>query len=210
MSSPRPIGLLLAAGRSKRLGTQTKQLLPWPPGSERTMIEASYDLLAPFCAAMFVVLDHDADAITAALAPRVFSMVHGDADAPMFDSIRRGLRAIAAEHTDSVVLLHPADLPAVQQNTVQRMLDESSTTPHQALVPQCGGRGGHPVLIPPGMCEEILGHDGRDGLRGYWELRSDKLRRIEVNDPATTMDVDTMAVYQALGERCRPRGRNDS
>ena len=203
MSDRRPVGLLLAAGRGKRMGEQTKQLLPWPAGSDQTMIEASFDLLAPFCAAMFVVLDHHADAITAALAPRTFSRVDGDGDAPMFDSIRDGLKAIAAAHSDAAVLLHPADHPAPQHATVQRLCGEFSTTPHQAIGPRCDGRGGHPVLIPNAMCEAILAHGGRDGLRGYWKLHSDQLRRVEVDDPATTMDVDTMEQYRALDKRFR-------
>ena len=204
MSGRLPVGLLLGAGRGRRMGEQTKQLLPWPPGSGQTMIEASFDLLAPFCAAMFVVLDHDADAISAALSPRSFTEVRADGDAPMFASVCAGLQVIAAEHDDVAVLLHPADHPAVRAGTIQYIIDASDNNPSDAIMPHHGDRGGHPVLIPHTLCTKIIDYDGRNGLRGYWQLHPANWRRITTDDAAATTDIDTPEQYQSLGNQHRP------
>ncbi|MBT4768192.1 MAG: nucleotidyltransferase family protein [Phycisphaerae bacterium] len=200
MSLPYLVGLLLAAGRSKRMGEQTKQLLPWPsPGSARTIIETSFDLLAPFCSSMFVVLDHDAEAITTALGDREYTLVQGDADAPMFESIRGGLQAIASHQSEASVLLHPADHPGVLAATIQKVVDNSVTHPDQAIIPHHGDRGGHPVLVPHTLHARILTFDGRDGLRGFWQSHPDCYHRIAVDDPTMIMDVDTMEQYRSQG-----------
>ena len=202
MSPPRPIGLLLAAGQGRRMGGSNKQLLPWPPDSTQTMIEASFDCIAPCCEAMFVVLGHQASAVAGALAPRIYIPVTGSAEAPMFDSLSAGLRAIVASASDAPILLHLADCPAVSQETIRHILQAGQENRTRAVVPRCDGRGGHPVLIPPEMVEQILVADGTDGLRGFWRAEPSRRCYIDVQDAAVGMDADTQACYQDL-ERFR-------
>ena len=212
--TPRPsgtrsgcVGVLLAAGYSRRMGV-TKQLLPWPPsqtprvidrGSTGTVVEASFDLLSLFCERIIVVLDHEAKSIRRALGGRSFTPLLGDGAAPMFESVRLGLRAAMGIDADAAVLLHPADHPAVAPTTVQRLLDAATRRTDQAVVPIYGDRGGHPILIPPPLCRVILNYDGDGGLRGLWQSRADACCRLPVDDPTVTMDIDTRAHYDALG-----------
>jgi molybdenum cofactor cytidylyltransferase len=162
------IGVLLAAGRGRRMGT-TKQLLPWPaPGGERPLVAAAYDAIASACAEMIVVLGHEAGAVAEALGDRPFRMVAGDADEPMFESVRRGLRAARNLDPGAGVLLHPADHPAVAPATLARLLDEATRNPEKAIMPVHDGCGGHPVLIPPALVRVLVEHHGAGGVRQYW------------------------------------------
>src|SRR5262245_14196111 len=82
------VGVLLAAGRGKRMG-RLKQLLPWPPGASadgRTVVAASFDTIAPHCDEMIVVVGAEAEAVASALVPRRLRMVQADPDAEMFQS----------------------------------------------------------------------------------------------------------------------------
>ena len=56
------IGVLLAAGQSKRMG-RPKQLLPWPPKGEnpKPLVAAAFDAIARVCDEMVVVVGHEAD-----------------------------------------------------------------------------------------------------------------------------------------------------
>ncbi len=162
------------------------------------MIEASFDLIASFCSVVFVVLDHDTEAITAALGDRSYTVVHGDADAPMFESIRSGLTTIAAYDSNAPVLLHPGDQPAVLPTTVQHIVEAFAAHPRCAILPRYDDRGGHPVLIPPELLPRIVAFDGHDGLRGFWHTHAARCHRVVVDDPAAAMDVNTPEQYRSL------------
>src|SRR5690554_3115419 len=102
------IGVLLAAGRSGRMG-RLKQLLPWPPvDGERPLVAAAFDAIAPACCAMVVVVGHEADAVLAALGERTFQSARVESGAEMLVSVKAGLLAARAIHPTADVLLHPA------------------------------------------------------------------------------------------------------
>lgn len=186
------VGVLLAAGRSRRMGAP-KQLLPWNSG---TVVSSAFDAIAPHCERMIVVLGHEAAKISHALAPRPFVPVHTDPDAEMIVSIKAGLAAAAGLSGGDAVLLHPADLPGVAPSTVRLIVDVHRRHPQQAIMPESDGRGGHPVLIPRAMFAEILGQDVPGGLRMFWQGHADRCRRVTVDDPGCVHDLDTPADYE--------------
>ena len=165
------------------------------------MVEASFDLIAARCSDMFVVLDHEATAIEQSLGARSYSRVQGDGGAPMFESVRVGLLAVAAARGGASVLLHPADHPAVDSETVRRVVAESVRCLGRAIVPRCGDRGGHPVLIPATLQPRIVAYSGEGGLRGFWRANPACMHALAVDDQAMTVDVDTQKQYDHLGGR---------
>ena len=193
------IGVLLAAGLSRRMG-RLKQLIPWPsehdPNAE-PMVAAAFDAIAPVCDRMIVVTGTQAGAVVEALRPRAFQEVQGAGDNEMMVSVRAGL-AMASQLDDSAdVLLHLADHPQVRATTLQCMLNARRRFPDAVIIPEFEGRGGHPVLIPPGIVKELTSAavDQRakfpGGLRAFWRSRKNDCHRIETNDPWTTRDIDT-------------------
>jgi CTP:molybdopterin cytidylyltransferase MocA len=194
-AAPRVIGILLAAGRGRRLGG-TKQLLPWPPpDGDRPLIAAAFDAVAPACDAMVVVTGHEAARVEAALAPRQFRIVRCDADAEMIESVRAGLRAARSIDAGATVLLQPADHPEVAAETLTRLGKEAGATPGVAVMPEHNGRGGHPVMVPASLVPEILAWTGTGGLRAFWREHADRCRRVAVNDAAVVRDLDTPEQY---------------
>jgi molybdenum cofactor cytidylyltransferase len=200
---PRITGILLAAGRSRRMG-QTKQLLPWPPLSatessgRTTVVAAAFDAIAPWCDSMIVVLGHEASAVAAALAPRRFIPVIANADAPMMESIRAAMRGAASLVQAEVLLLHPADQPIVREQTMRLLLDRSSTRVNRAVMPEYAGRGGHPVLVPRTIVPAVLNYRRDGGLRQFWIDHPALCERVPVDDASVVLDLDTPADYRAL------------
>jgi molybdenum cofactor cytidylyltransferase len=202
-TKPRLCGLVLAAGRSRRMGT-LKQTLPWPAWPS-TVISSSFDAIQPWCQKMVLVVGADAQSVTAALGTREFIRVDADSDAPMFDSIRAGLRAIIDQTRTPIpgdaVLLQPGDHPGVARATIDGMLMAFAAAPSRAVMPQYRGSGGHPVLVPRSLIAPILAFDGDGGLRQFWLDHPGLCIRMAVDDRLCVHDVDTPGDYYG---RARP------
>jgi CTP:molybdopterin cytidylyltransferase MocA len=66
-------------------------------------------------------------------------------------------------------------------------------------MPEHGGRGGHPVIIPAAIARMILSERVAGGLRAFWASRRDRCRRHQVADPGVVRDLDQPGDYLAEG-----------
>jgi molybdenum cofactor cytidylyltransferase len=189
----RRIGVILAAGRGGRMGGR-KQLTPWP-GAEgsKPLVAASYDAIHSICDDMVVVLGHISDSVVGALGERPFRRAESDPDAPMFESIRAGLRVALLVDPSATVVLQPCDHPEVASSTLRDLIAWSLKRPGQAILPEYGGRGGHPVLIPAHICATLVEADCSDGLKQFWADHPELCHRVPIDDPTVVRDIDTPA-----------------
>jgi CTP:molybdopterin cytidylyltransferase MocA len=193
MPTPRRIGVILAAGRGRRMG-RTKQLVEInTPDGPKPLVAAAYDAVRPICDELVVVVGHEADIVTAALGNRAFHRAQSDPDAPMFESIRGGLRTARSIEAAATVVLQPGDHPEVAAPTLAALADWSLKSPVQAIIPEYLGHGGHPVLIPPSVVEILVATDCPTGLGDFWLTHPELCVRIAVNDATIIWDVDTAA-----------------
>jgi molybdenum cofactor cytidylyltransferase len=139
---------------------------------------------------MVVVLGHEADAVVAALGVRPFHRAESDAEAPMFESIRAGLRAAKSIDAAATVVLQPGDHPEVHRATLATLADWSLERPVQAVMPEYQGRGGHPVFIPAPVAEILIGADCPGGLGDFWLANPHQCVRVPVADAMVVRDVD--------------------
>ena len=192
------IGVLLAAGRSTRMG-RPKQLLPWPPNSpaSKPLVAAAFDAIARVCDEMYVVLGHEGGAVFDALGERTFQYFDtGNGRDEMIGSVRCGLGfAKLRDPSITQFLLHPADHPEVRLDTLERLIARADEVPNCAVMPQYRGQGGHPVLIPASVAELIVEYHGPGGLRQFWLDRPDLCVRLPVDDPGVVLDIDTQLDY---------------
>src|SRR5262245_17554823 len=132
----RRIGVILAAGRGGRMGGR-KQLTAWPtPDGSKPLVAASYDAVQAICDEMVVVFGHIPDSVAAALGDRPFHQAESDPDAPMYESIRAGLRAAHRVAPQATVVLQPGDHPEVAPSTLSGLSNQSIERPRQAIIPQ--------------------------------------------------------------------------
>jgi CTP:molybdopterin cytidylyltransferase MocA len=189
--TPRRIGVILAAGRGGRMGG-TKQLVTWGSADgPKPLVAAAYDVIRPVCDEMIVVLGHEAEAVAAALEDRPFRRALSDPDAPMFESIRSGLCAARALDAGATAVLQPGDQPEVERATLEALVDWSRKRPGECVIPQVGGRGGHPVFIPPLVAAVLIDAECPQGLGEYWISHPDLCFRVHVDDGTVLRDIDT-------------------
>jgi molybdenum cofactor cytidylyltransferase len=191
--SPRYIGLILAAGRGRRMGS-TKQLATINiAGIEKPLIAAAYDAIKPICDEMVVVLGHEADAVASALADRLFHRAMSNPDAPMYESIRAGLQAVRSLDEKATVVLLPGDHPRVDRTTLDALVEASRQSETKVVIPQFGRQRGHPILIPPNLVSFLIDTDCPSGLNNLWLRQPELCIRVPVNDAAVVQDIDTPA-----------------
>jgi CTP:molybdopterin cytidylyltransferase MocA len=168
-----------------------KQLALWQTAEgAKPLVAAAYDTIRPICGEMVVVVGHEADAVAAALGERAFHRVDADPDAPMFESVRAGLIAARAIDVEATVVLQPGDHPEVARSTLEALEDWSLKRPVRAIIPEYGGRGGHPTLIPAGIVARlVIAHCPR-GLGQFWADHPELCQRVAVEDASVVRDVD--------------------
>jgi molybdenum cofactor cytidylyltransferase len=186
--------ILLAAGRSRRMGT-FKPLLPF---GKRLVVEACIgNLVEGGVKEIVVVIGHRADEMRGRLAhlPVRFAM-NAEAESEMSVSIARGVEQIPA-HAEAVFVAL-VDQPAIPPEVIRLLIAERRRTGAQMLQPEHNGRGGHPVLIDLNFREELLNLDRARGLRALFELHRETTLRLPVASPYVVRDMDTWDDYRAL------------
>jgi len=191
--------LVLAAGRSRRMGTQ-KLLLPF--GGKSLIAHVVDQTLASGVAEVIVVVGTDGPAIAAALADRPVTIVRNPApDCEMLDSVRCGIRALP-EGCEAVLLVL-GDQPGLTPALIREIIAAWRASRRGIVVPRHEGRRGHPLLFAATYAPEILAHYDAVGLRGLLQEHSDDVLDLDVADPGVLLDVDLPEDYrralQSLG-----------
>jgi molybdenum cofactor cytidylyltransferase len=172
----------------------TKQLIEWQStDGPKPLVAAAYDTVRTICDETVVVFGHDADAVAAALGSRVYLRATSDPDAPMFESIRAGLRVAQSVDAAATVVLQPGDHPEVAAPTLAALADWSLKRPVQAVIPEYQGRGGHPVFIPSSVVAIFMAADCPTGLGDFWLAHPELCVRVQVADAMVIRDIDTDA-----------------
>ena len=178
--------ILLAAGRSQRMGTQ-KLLLPF--AGQTVIAHIADQLLRSAIDQTFVVVGKDGARIAEALAGRPFTLVSNpDPDAGMLSSIRCGLRALPATCDATLVAL--GDQPTITSALIGQLLHAYRTANRGILVPLHAGKRGHPLLFCSRYRDEILNQHDSVGLRGLLAAHAEDVYEMSTSTSAVLEDMD--------------------
>jgi molybdenum cofactor cytidylyltransferase len=186
--------VVLAAGRSRRMGTQ-KLLLPW---RGKALIAHVVDAVqaspvAPVC----VVTGADGSAVAKALAGRQVQFVgNPDGEGDMLSSVRCGLRALPAACVAALVVL--GDQPTITAEAITALLAAARASACGIVVPVCAGRRGHPLCIARRHWAEILSGFQGVGLRGLLAGQAADVLEVPMRDARGFGDVDRPEDYRRL------------
>ena len=185
----RVAGLVLAAGRSTRMGGPNK-LLAEIGGKPLVRIVAE-QALASRAAPVMVVTGHERDKVEAALAGLRVRFVHNpDYAAGLSTSLKAGLAALPGEADGAIVCL--GDMPQVTAGLIDRML-EAFDPARGALVvvPTMEGKRGNPVVWSRRFFADLMALEGDVGARHLIGTHADAVAEVPVEDSAALTDVDT-------------------
>lgn len=184
--------ILLAAGRSQRMGSQ-KLLLPF---ASQTVVGHIVDQLVNSPVDhVLVVVSHDAEPVRQALAAKPVTFItNPDAHGDMLSSVRCGLRALPEDCRAVLVAL--GDQPAIRSGLISQMVHAFEHGKRSIVVPVHAGQRGHPILFSRLYVPEILtGYDSL-GLRGLLDAHSADIDEVIIPDPSILSDMDRPEDYQ--------------
>lgn len=194
------LAIVPAAGASRRMG-QPKLLLPY---GESTIVSALVAALRAGGASPVVVVTapEHSDLQAWARGAGALVAVNPDPERGMLSSIREGIEALGGAaglaRRGEVVLVAPADLPALRPATVAELLWRRATAGAALAVPTYQGRRGHPLAIAPALLPEIETLDLSIGLRELLDRHAAAVLEVPVEDAGAVRDVDTPEDYRDL------------
>jgi molybdenum cofactor cytidylyltransferase len=116
---------------------------------------------------------------------------NADPSSEQIDSVRLGL----AHLSDALVagtLLWPVDSPLVRAETVRAILQAASENAASVALPRFQGRSGHPTYFARDVWPELLVATS-DGAREVVRRDESRVIRVDVDDAAVVVDIDTRA-----------------
>lgn len=186
------IGILLAAGHSRRFGMHNKLQLPIADGKPMALVAAQNLLQAiPVCLA---IIRPDQPVLQTALrAIGIEVMVCDEQIQQMADSLAaaiRHTRGMTDAETGFVIAL--ADMPFIKPETIQRVAHEISSGGDIAA-PTFRNQRGHPVGFSARYRDELESLQGDAGARSLLQKHARRISLLPCDDPGILIDIDTEA-----------------
>jgi molybdenum cofactor cytidylyltransferase len=188
--------VLLAAGRSTRMGKENKLLSPI---AGKPMVAGIVAMLKQ-CPldGMVIVLGHQAEKLRQALPSRGLNFVENKQfRTGMASSIRSGVAALDDSVDAALIML--ADMPQVQPRTIAGLIDALNPEEGRTIaLPRYRGKRGNPVLFARQHFEELLALDGDEGAKKLLVSHAAAIIEVAVDDPGVLVDVDTREMLRDL------------
>lgn len=186
-TGPRIAALVLAAGRSSRMGADNKLLME--VGGIPMVLRAVNSARASLAASVTVVVGHECDAVAKAVAGTGACVVHNpDFAQGMSASLRHGIAALPADADAVLVLL--GDMPRITAEHLDRVIAAFDPAQPSIVVPEKDGRRGNPILWPREFFAAMTQLAGDQGARGLIAEHADRVKRVAIDDDAIFVDVD--------------------
>lgn len=180
--------LLLAAGRSSRMGDRDK-LLEEVDGAPllRTMAARALTTGAP----VFVVLPADRPERQIALDGLAVTYIKApDAHLGMAHSLATGIVALPKTATAAMVV--PADMPDLTGADLKTMQSATSSKERRLIrATSASGKPGHPVIFPSRFFPDLAALTGDTGARSVLAANNDEISFVPLPDSHALTDLDT-------------------
>jgi molybdenum cofactor cytidylyltransferase len=182
-------GIVLAAGRSTRMGGPNK-LLEEINGKPLVRI-ATEQLLASRAKPVTVVTGHQKERVERALAGLPVTFVHNpDFADGLSTSLKTGIAAVPAQADGAVVCL--GDMPQVGSALIDRLIAEFEPERGALVViPTIEGKRGNPVLWARRFFPDLLKVEGDVGARHLISGYAEAVAEVAFDDGGALIDVDT-------------------
>jgi xanthine dehydrogenase accessory factor len=179
------LGVVLAAGRSERMG-RIKALLRV---GERSFLRATVETLAEGGCARVVAVVASAEVEGEARSAGAHVVWNDAVESEQIDSLRLALAEADEDATAALVL--PVDHPLVRPDTVRALIAAHAAQPDALVRPSHRGRPGHPTLFPRPVWRALLDDSLPRGARSVVDDPGTETLDIPVEDDGILIDIDT-------------------
>jgi molybdenum cofactor cytidylyltransferase len=201
VAGPRIGAVLLAAGRSTRMGG-TNKLLSEIEGLPM-VVRIAQRLLASRARPIIAVLGNQAGAVDAALSKLPIERVRNpDFADGLSTSLKRGVVALPADLDGAVVCL--GDMPLISGRHIDRLIAAFNPLEGRAIiVPTRRGKRGNPVLWSKRFFPEMAALAGDVGAKHLIGEHAELVAEVEMDDDAILVDIDTPEALDAVRQKRR-------
>lgn len=182
------IGLILAAGLSRRFGSDKRQARL---RSGKTVFTASLSVAQSQLSEVSVVLRPADDAFELGI-PHGVQLIRSESSAlGLGHSLASGIRDIADRSDADAVAIFLGDMPWISAGSLKRLF--SAADRDHIVQPLFKGQSGHPVIFGRRFWPELIHLTGDTGAKPVVKAHPEALVQIMVKDPGVLLDVDTPA-----------------
>jgi len=195
-AEPRIAAIILAAGRSTRMGPRNKLL---EPVDGLPMVRhAAMTALASRARPVLVVTGHMREEVAAALAGLDVRITHNRRFAEgLSASLAAGITALPAGLDGALIAL--GDMPGVRPAHLDRLIASFAPGEGRSIcIAMYQGKRGNPVLFAAGFFAELKGITGDTGARYLIGRHQEQIAEVEMDSAAVLMDIDTPEALAAL------------
>jgi len=192
----RVAAIVLAAGRSTRMGAVNKMLAEI--GGKPLVRIAAEQAVASHAHPVVVVTGHEREKVEAALNGLPVRLVHNrDFAEGLGTSLKTGIAAVPEEADAAIVCL--GDMPQVDAALINRLI-AAFDPEHGALVvvPSIEGRRGNPVVWSRRFFHDLTAIQGDIGARHLIGGYAEAVVEVPVSGDAALTDVDTPESFSAV------------
>lgn len=185
------VGILLAAGFSRRFGQHNKLLHPLSDG-QQVALSAANALIQALPNSIAVIRDR-ASALVHPLKSLGFKLAYCETQHQhMSDSLKLGIVTAESEFPQmSGLVIALADMPYIKATTIARVAQHLAHTP--IVQPIFHNQPGHPVGFASDLMHELRLIEGDQGARSVLQAHSAEIFRFECEDAGILKDIDTPA-----------------
>ncbi len=202
--APRVAVLVLAAGRSTRMGGPNKMLAD--ANGAPLVVHAVKAALESQAVEIVVVLGHMADQVRVGIESaipgrsRLRFVTNPDFVDGLSTSVRTGIGALSSNVDAAVVQL--GDMPGIGAGLLNRLIAAFSPVEGRAIcVPTVGGKRGNPVLWARRFFPEMTTLSGDSGAKHLIGEHADLVCEVEMAGEAAITDIDTPEALAAWRAR---------
>ena len=191
--------VLLAAGRSERMGRNNKLLLT--VDGIPLVRKSAISILNSNVTSMTVVTGFDENKIVNALSGLNVNFVKNiNFREGLSSSLKAGLANITP--TPSAVIICLADMPKIQPEHINQLIENFDPLKGwEICIPTNNGKRGNPVLIGSRFFPYIFETSGDFGAKQVMKQHSDKIVEVEIGTSDIHFDIDTQDEYENFTTR---------
>jgi len=188
--------VILAAGRSSRMGGENKLLAEI--GGKSLIRIAAEQALASRASPVIVVTGHQREKVEAAVAGLGVQLTHNpEFAAGLGTSLRTGVAAVPPHNDGAVICL--ADMPQVGAPLIDKLIAAFDPEKGALVVaPVVDGKRGNPVLWSRRFFPELMAIEGDVGARHLIASYAEAVAEVPVSGNDAFLDVDTPEALKAL------------
>jgi CTP:molybdopterin cytidylyltransferase MocA/xanthine/CO dehydrogenase XdhC/CoxF family maturation factor len=185
---PRIAAILLAAGRSTRMGANKLSL---PFKGKPLVRHASDAALAAGLDPVIVVTGHEPEMVHQALAGTPVRFIHNSRHAEgLSSSLQAGARSVPSDCDGALILL--GDMPNITPQLIKQMVCAYDPANGRAIcVATANGRRGHPVLWDRRFLTDMESLTGDAGAKSLMQSHAELVWEVESHSNAPLTDIDT-------------------